>query len=152
MKQFFTVFSHHFKESAFSKTATITMAITLVVTLAIFGGIHWFIQSQEPAEIAIIQTSDTFVIDEAMLNEILEDVNFRFEVYNQLDNLRTALENGEIDTIFILDGEDVPVITSIHETRSHLESEMVITQLLQQKYLAHVMGENEVHQKWWSNY
>ena len=144
MKQFFTVFSYHFKESAFSKTATITMAITLVATLAIFGGIHWFIQSQEPAEIAIIQTSDTFVIDEAILNEILEEVNFRFEAYNQLDNLRTALENGDIDTIFILDGEDVPVITSIHENRSHLESEMVITQLLQQQYLAHVMGDNEV--------
>ena len=144
MKQFFTVFGYHFKESAFSKTALISMAITFAATLAIFGGIHWFTQSQDPAEIVIIQTSNTYVVEESFLNEVLEDVNFRFESYSQLEELRTELENGEIDTIFLIEGEEIPSITSIHENTSHFESEMVITQLIHQQYLAHVMGDNEV--------
>ena len=144
MKQFFTVFGYHFKESAFSKTAIISMAVTFIATLAILGGIHWFSQSQEPAEIVIIQNSDVYRLDENILNELLEDVNLRFESSNQLDQLRTELENGEIDTIFVIEGNEIPVITSFHENTSHLGSEMVITQLIHQQYLAQVMGENEV--------
>ena len=142
MKKFMICFLFHFKESVLTKTALIMAAVSFVGTIALIGGVSWWNSSQDDAEIVIFQNSEVYTLDASLLE--IEGVSFSFKPFEDLELTKEELDAGEIDNIFVIEGTDMPNITSIYYDTSHFESELLISQLIGQQYLARVMAANDI--------
>jgi|GEM_PF-524784 len=150
MKKFIQVFGFHFKESIASKMSILVNVGLLVATLGFFGITHWLEhrEAQVPV-IVVINNSDTFIVDEAVLNSVSSDIEFSVQPLSALEQARLDLEASDIDSIFIISGNRVPVIDSISLNLAHLETSMaearmIITDKIHQQYLTLVMEQENV--------
>lgn len=142
MKKFMLCFGFHFKEAALTKTALIMALLSFVGTIGIFGGIYWWGQRDADTEIVIVQNSEVYTLDSSLLE--IEGVTFSFKSYEDLEAAKEELEARDIKNIFIIEGEETPVIRSLYGESSHFESELLISHLIGQQYLARVMVENDI--------
>jgi len=142
MRKFITCFLFHLKEAVLKKAAIIMAVVSFVATVAVFGAIHWFSQNSDATEIVIIENSAVYTLDANLL--AIEGVNFSFKPYSELDELNGALEERDIDHIYVIEGDQFPLITSLHRESSHMESDMLLSHLLQQQYLTQVMMEHNL--------
>lgn len=141
MKKFLTVFWFHFKDTVTGKVALICMALLFLGVFGFFGVREFFDfgGSPEAARVVVIQNSESFAFDGGALPNT-ETVHFELRGPSSLETARTELENGDIDTILIVEGMVAPELHSISYGAVNMEGQMLVAQLLQQKNLERVMA------------
>jgi len=140
MKKFSQVFWFHFKDSVASKFSIITMMLVFIGIVAFFGITHFIGGGESEAiQITVIQNSENFVIDEMVLNEMSDDIEFTVLPYSALEQARLDLDNGDIENIFVVEGEITPTVQSISYMESHFQSEFILIQILQRLNILQVM-------------
>jgi len=145
MKKFSQVFWFHFRDSAASKFSIITMVLVFIGIVAFFGVTHFIGGGEsEITQITVIQISENFVVDEAILNGVSDEIEFTVLPYSALEQARTDLDNGDIENIFVVEGEVVPTVQSISYMESHFQSEFILVQVLQQLNILQVMEAEEI--------
>ncbi|MCL1950710.1 MAG: ABC transporter permease [Turicibacter sp.] len=142
MRKFGLVFWFHFKESITGKKALISGLVLFVISLGFFGATHWFSQQEgEQYLMAVVQDSGAFVVDLNTLNSVSPDIGF--EALG-LEEARQSLESGEVDTVFVIEGEEIPTLKTLSERGSHSTAEFIVTQELSHQYLARVMEQEDI--------
>lgn len=150
MKKFIQVFWFNFQEKMTSKAAIITNIVLFIAIFGFFGVDHWLSNRESDAsQIAIVQNSETFILDEGVLNELTDNAEFTVLPQSSYQQARLDLEEGIFDKIMVVDGEQVPAVHTIANSFGELgsEGEMLVSQLLQQQYMTQVMARENLSQE-----
>ena len=115
--------------------------VTFLGTLAVLAAIHWFGGDEKP-HVVIMSHSEVFTISPDMLQ--LEEVIITFEPIADLEAFRLQVEERKVDTIFIIEGDETPVVSSIHQQESHFATRLMIDYVLRHQYLERVMSEENL--------
>lgn len=141
MKKFWICFNYQLQESIFKKSTLIMTVVTFLGTLAVLAAIHWFGGDEKP-HVVIMSHSEVFTISPDMLQ--LEEVIITFEPIADLEAFRLQVEERKVDTIFIIEGDETPVVSSIHQQESHFATRLMIDYVLRHQYLERVMSEENL--------
>ena len=145
MKKFGQVFWFHFRDSVASKFSIITMVLVFIGVVGFFGVTHFIIGGEsEATQITVIQNSENFLVDEVILNGVRDDIEFTVLPYSALEEARIDLDNGDIENIFVVEGEVIPTVHSISYMESHFQSEFILVQVLQQLSILQVMEISDI--------
>jgi len=126
----------HFKTKSLIMYAIFTAAtVGIIFAIGHFGGGGY-------TDIAIVQESNTFVIDEGLF-DLFEGRNFYF--VNSEDEARAMLDDDEVSNVFIISGDERPEMTMLtSDLSSDFEVEMFITQMLTAQHLETMMIEHDL--------
>ena len=127
MRKFGVTFWFYAKEH-FKTKSLIVLAIFFAATVGISFAISHFGGSNIYDNVAIVVNTDSFVVHEEMLQD-LTDVHFHF--VNSESDARQMLEDGDVSDVFIISGEERPILETISLHHMALSSvELTLTHLL----------------------
>lgn len=141
MKKFWICLNYQLQAAVFKKSTLIITAITFLGILAVLAFIYWLGHDEQPHVVIMIH-SDVFTVSPDMLQ--LEDVTISFESVADLEEMRLQVEEREIDEILIIEGDEKPIVSSIHQQESHFATRLAIEYILRNQYLEHVMLEENL--------
>jgi len=138
MRKFGITFSFYAKEH-FKKKSLIINALFVLATVGIIFAIDHFGGNMNYQDVAIVQESSTFRI----APELFESIDYRnFHFVNNEEEARTLLDSGEVTDIFIISGEERPVLTAI---TTHLNADSKVMHVINQT-LTSIQAEKLMHE------
>ena len=145
LNKFIQVFLFHFKESVNSKFSIIMNIIISLLILGFFGISHWFSHQESDAPvIVVINHSTSFSVNADLLNEMGTDLDFSVKPYSELEQALIGLKAGNVDTIFVIHGNEIPSVQSISFKTNHRRAEAIIIQKVQSQYITFVMEQENI--------
>jgi len=137
MRKFWITLWFYFKEN-FKRNSLIILAVIFIATVGIAFAIDRF--AGGVTDVAIVNESSTYIVLEEMLD--LPDVSFTFE--SSANAAREMLEEGDIDYLFVIEGEDRPRLRSIAHEMPNMEVELLLHSILTTMHMNDVLHQYEV--------
>lgn len=147
MKKFIQVFWFNFMEKMSTKAAIITNIILFAAIFGFFGVSDWLSNREtDSMQIAIVQQSDIFVLEEDALNGLTDSVDFTVLPATAYEQARQDFEAGQFDKLMVVEGTEIPALHTIANNFGSLgsEGERIVSHLLQQQYMARVMARDDI--------
>ena len=142
MRKFGITFWFYAKEH-FKKKSLIVLAIFFAATVGIAFAINYF-GGGSYVDVAIVQESNSFVIAaDDIMESYLPERNFHF--IDSADEAREMLDAGEVNDIFIIQGEERPELTIVTaQLLPDREMEIFMMQVLTALHLEATMIQHDI--------
>ncbi|WHY73467.1 ABC transporter permease [Fictibacillus enclensis] len=149
MKKFAAIYKFHLKENLKSKAFKISTAIIFVAILAFFAYSNWANQNDSGNKdtIAVINKTESNINVNA-LNKTLDETKLGSAQKDEEEKFRKKVEKGDLDGLLLVrEQKGVPALTYIYKNFPNNEAVPVVSQALQQSYIADTIAKNKINPK-----
>ena len=145
MKKFGYTFWFYFKDKL-NKGSLILYAVLFIAVVGVAFAISHF--GGQYRDLALVQHSDTFVVTEEKVADL---AGWNVHFIETEAKARELLADDEVREVFVIEGEDRPVVTMVTSGSGMLgmslemnETEMFFNQLLFLQHVENIMDQNEL--------
>ncbi|MCL2560301.1 MAG: ABC transporter permease [Turicibacter sp.] len=134
MRKFWITFWFYFKENFTTKNLIILGVFFIGVIGAAFAFDHF---SGRYNDLAIVNTTDAFALHE----DVFDDLHgWHVHFVDSEDEARAMLDDGDVDEVFVIEGEDRPAFRMISPSETiAVETELFVNQHLMMQHTENVM-------------